>query len=380
MPYRVEVLRSLKEFESIGDELAHILPAQSIPQPFMAMAWLKAWIGQFLAGKTIWVVTVRRNNELVGLLPLCIRRRRIGPLSFRTLEYIGAKHAGWIGLIEDEDISTVTGLMLRELYQNPGQWDLGLFEKLRKKDNVIMLGERLKDVGFSVRTYPLVNIHGLNTYSSGEVFLASLKSRKKAFINDVRRLHRKLSKNGIVQVSVYGARSKLEVAHGLDAIDEVIAHSWQGKTGVSPFAHKNLAARHFHHDLIKQASPDCSPIIQVLTLDGRPIAYDYGFQAGSHFTIYSVEYHEAYAAFSPGHMLHYFSISSMFDEGVRSVDFGIGEGDYKRNWCDWSEQVFATYFFHEGYRSTVYRTFHDWRRSAKYLWYKMRGNAPFARE
>jgi CelD/BcsL family acetyltransferase involved in cellulose biosynthesis len=380
MTYKVEVLHSLEEFESIGDELARILQAQSTPQPFMTMAWLRPWIGSFLEGKAIWVVTARRNRELVGLLPLCIRRRRIGPLSFRTLEYIGAKHAAWVGLIEDKDISTVTGLMARELYQNPGPWDLGLFEKLRNKNNVETLAEQLKDVGFSVRVYPLVNIHGINTYASGEIFLASVKSRKKAFINDIRRLHRKLSKTGNVQVSFYGGTSSLDVSQGLNAIDEVIANSWQGKAAVSPFTQKNLVDRRFHRDLIKQASPDCTPIIQVLTLDGHPIAYDYGFLTNGHFTIYAVEYHEAYAAFSPGHMLHYFSISSMFDEGIRSVDFGIGEGDYKKNWCDWSETLYATYFFHGGCRSSVYKTFHDLRRSAKRVWFKMRGNAPFTEE
>ena len=376
-PYRVEVLRSMEEFESIGEDLDRVLRAQPIPQPFMTAAWLKTWVEHFSGMQGIWIVTVRRGRELVGLLPFCVRPRRLGLISFRSFEFIGAANAAWVGLIGDRDIGTVTGLMMRELLKNSDQWDFGVLQRMRNKNHVMVLDEQLKDVGFTVRTHPLVNIHGINVYTSGELFLAS---RKRHFIKNVKKHRRKMKECGIVGFSSYGSGSELEAAFGLGAIDEVVANSWQGKAGVSPFAQTNLAARQFHLDLIKQAPPDCSPIIHVLTFDGRPIAYRYGFLAGSHFTSYSIEYHKAHAAFALSHVLNYFSLLRLIDGGIRSIDFGVGEGSHKEDWGDWSETIYTIYFFHGGIRSSTYKVFHDLRGSAKHLWFKLRGNAPFVEE
>jgi CelD/BcsL family acetyltransferase involved in cellulose biosynthesis len=161
---------------------------------------------------------------------------------------------------------------------------------------------------------------------SGEAFLASLsKGTQKDLRYVLRRVEKTFGKEGISRRTV-----RLDEENGAAAWAEAEAfarNSWQGQTGVSVLA--NPEKRTFFSRLQRNGM---AVKLHFYALGAEVAAVAVTMEDHGHILIYAHEYHAGYAKYQPGHILNYHIMADAIDDGITTLDFGVGETPHKYAW------------------------------------------------
>ena len=82
-------------------------------------------------------------------------------------------------------------------------------------------------------------------------------------------------------------------------------------------------------DLLETRAPGCSGTLSVLSAGGRPVAIHFGLRSAATLACWFPSYDVALAKYSPGLMLHLFMAEAAATAGLRRLDLGKGDQEYK---------------------------------------------------
>jgi CelD/BcsL family acetyltransferase involved in cellulose biosynthesis len=82
-------------------------------------------------------------------------------------------------------------------------------------------------------------------------------------------------------------------------------------------------------DLLETRAPGCWGTLSVLSVDGRPAAIHFGLRSAATLACWFPSYDVALAKYSPGLMLHLFMAEAGATAGLRRLDLGKGDEEYK---------------------------------------------------
>jgi CelD/BcsL family acetyltransferase involved in cellulose biosynthesis len=82
-------------------------------------------------------------------------------------------------------------------------------------------------------------------------------------------------------------------------------------------------------DLLETRAPGCSGTLSVLSAGGRPVAIHFGLRSAATLACWFPSYDVALAKYSPGLMLHLFMAEAAATAGLRRLDLGKGDDEYK---------------------------------------------------
>lgn len=86
--------------------------------------------------------------------------------------------------------------------------------------------------------------------------------------------------------------------------------------------------------------------VRVLWLGGQPVAFSTGFLLDGTLWLENLGFDPAHRRFRPGMFLLHRMMEDMVDRGAaHTIDFGIGDADYKRRLCDHSRDDVSVYLF-----------------------------------
>src|SRR5437879_7670078 len=86
------VVRDSGLFGALRADWADVLQHSTANNPFLTWEWLHAWWTHLRGSRTLELVTVRDDHQLIAIAPLCARRGRLPWLGH--LEFLGT---GWAG-------------------------------------------------------------------------------------------------------------------------------------------------------------------------------------------------------------------------------------------------------------------------------------------
>jgi CelD/BcsL family acetyltransferase involved in cellulose biosynthesis len=81
----------------------------------------------------------------------------------------------------------------------------------------------------------------------------------------------------------------------------------------------------------------------VLELDGRPLAWYFGFQVNGKFLLYQHTFDLDASAYTPGELLLWNLFEYARDHVAREFDFGNGDEPYKNRFANHSRETFSLY-------------------------------------
>lgn len=298
---------------------------------FQTLEWLTAYWAHHGEGKRLRVLIVRCDGKPIGIVPLCeiTEVGRLGPVT--VLTYPLDEWATTYGPIGRFATATMA-MALRHIAQTPRTWDV--FEPR-------WTAHHATDHGRTERAMRLAGFHPTVTddwqtsivncdqFDNWESYLASRSSKSR---HELRRQRRQLDRSGVVEHLHYRPDP---MRHGggdprWDLFDHCVAVSrlsWQATSNTgNTICHEDVQplVRDAHEQAARLGMLD----LHLLTIDGQPAAFFYGYHCHGRTLGLRTGYDPS-APKGSGAVLFGRVIQRSFELGDAAIDLGAGDESYK---------------------------------------------------
>lgn len=317
------------DFERLRPEWDALHEPGEDQNPFLCCDWFAAWWRAFSGGRTLYLVTARRQGRLLAVLPLMLERSWRHGMPLRRLAAIANDHTPQFDLVRSRDEELIHRSIWNHLMAQQSHWDVIDLPHLSAGSVTTKRFAQLAQeqaVGYSLwpraPRSPWIEIQ-----RSWDDYLAS---RSPGFRKSLRRKMRRLAALGRVGLETVTEPDGLDqaLAEGL-AIE---AEGWKGSNKTAMASQPAVAG--FYAELAQTMAARAQLRLHFLTLDGVRIAFDYSLVANRCLYSLKAGHSSAYARRSPGTVLLALMVEKAHQEDLRAVDL-LGESDeFKMHWTD----------------------------------------------
>jgi CelD/BcsL family acetyltransferase involved in cellulose biosynthesis len=312
-------------FAGLGEEWDDLVRSRPRPSPFLLHAWLVEKWRHYGSGAQLAVHVAYQDGELVGAIPLCVRRRR----GLRVLEFLGGDTALGDMLVAGERPDVAVALAERAA---SGGHDFAEFSGLPAGSRLAAALGQSRLAMIERSEAPVLDL------SAGwdEVYRAKVPSKRRSHH---RRRRRQLAELGHVAVEVAHTADELEQA--LEDAFRLHALRWHGRPDGSGFA--SPVGKAFHRAAIQALAALDVPRIVTLKIDGRPVAFHYYLALEGRMYVHRIGFDPAFGRFSPGLINTLDAIEAADAEGLTRVEFLGGAERYKLELADHMEPLYQAF-------------------------------------
>ncbi len=298
-------------------------------QPSASWEWTQAALAHHRQrDDALFLIRGVRAGAAVALVPLVLRRvhvmrQPVTLLAPLTDEY--NTHSDW--LLAEPSAAVVDGV-LDTLLALEASWDCFRMARLLEDDP---LTATLRDA-LTRRRLLHHDRRGDPSYflALPASYGAYLSARSSKFRNYLKRIERKLESLGRVAVHELTSTGDFDAAY--EQLLDIERASWKQNHGTAVTAVPRQIG--FYRDLGRDALARGRLHLQWLTLDGRPIAHNFGYvHAGTYFYL-KTSFDETLKSVSPATYLRARLIDGLIGRGVGQFDFPGAPYEWERQWTD----------------------------------------------
>ena len=319
----VTVLKEIPEDPDLSEAWNTLVLAMDNPEVFFTYQWALAASRGFQNRLSPLLFLMYDSGQLVGVVALAI-----DPNAPRAAFFLTSSTADYCDIVSTPENRKAVLLALLQEFQNLGLSDLVL---ANVPSNSATLKE-LPSVAGSNRFY----LTSRAAYSCGVVQLEGEEQRESllrmlATRSRDKRALKKLSTLGSVKVIHLTEPEK--IGESLESIVSAQISRFLASNRVSPLV--GPERRTFLRQLSDLLSQSGWLKISQLEIDGRPVAWNYGFRFGGSWFWYLPTFQMEYEHVSPGSCL----LRLMVEEGARDaslrwLDLGLGDEPYKNRYAN----------------------------------------------
>lgn len=167
----------------------------------------------------------------------------------------------------------------------------------------------------------------INLPDSVELFRKILS---KKFVKNIDRSKRNLSKLGEVEYSRFNSCEPEVWANVIDQCASVEKRSW---LALDESAEMRISENsEFWKHYLECSDASQRAVVWLVSLNGEPIGYSFAIDSGDRRYSFSGHYDEKYKKYSPGILADGCMYEDAIDNGMKTVDMGTGEAEYKSRW------------------------------------------------
>ena len=285
---------------------------------FATPEWNRVWWDEFGAGKDLFILTMRRGDEIVALVPLY--RKHDG--NFKILRFLGGidltDYLGPICSLEDR--AEVADALVDWLADTPVEWDAFDAHNMPVPFGFAdYLVERADRHGFDFKLEQEETSAVMPLPADWDAYLESLDSKER---RELKRKRRRL----IREVPDAAFRSATEET--LDADLKLFVEMHRGAEGhKGHFMRPEIAT--FFERLARSFMPLGWLRLDFLEIGGKPVASTFAFELDDTFYLYNSAYEPDFARLSPGVVLVSRLVEHSIEKGLTRFDFLRGPERYK---------------------------------------------------
>jgi CelD/BcsL family acetyltransferase involved in cellulose biosynthesis len=303
------VVTGVSAWSAVADDWNRLV--LETPSPFLTHEWITGWSAAFGRGTPVTVLVRDREGRLAG--GALLFRSRLGLLAAPVNEHSG----DWAAVGRDEQARSDVWATIAAL-RAPVITVAGLIDPAPAQAALEGRGRRVfATVG--VRSPFLVLPRRFDDLLQG----ASHNLR-----SQVGRRRRGLERQGRLRFRTTTGGPRL--ARDLDAFLRVEAAGWKARAGTAIMS--DPVTERLYRDFAAAAAERGWLRLQLLEVDGVPIAADLGCAINGSAFLIKTGFDEAYARHSPGLVLRAEVLRSSIEEGLTDYDFLGGPDPYKLRW------------------------------------------------
>ena len=325
-PLQITKVSTCEGLEELRPHWHRLASLQEQPNVFSTWEWNSCWWQVHGREGSLYVLVVRREDEIVGIAPFHLARRpRNSPIALRVLNFIGNNEDS--GLL---DILTLPGTreavwrIIFFLLAASVDWDilelsnLGAGTATRQ-----VVAEEAKRLGWRESSYQSPNVQ-IRLPQTWNEFLAgiSAKLRRQLVLAD-----RKLKEQ--YEVTYTRPQTAAELSESLERLFELHMRRWVMKGAEGAFCEKRRAL----YRLVGTAAREAGWLdLWELRLSGRTVAVEYGLHyRGCRYAMQS-GFTLEFAHYNVGRLLQAFLIRTAIERGDHLYDFLFGVQRFKLRW------------------------------------------------
>ena len=330
--YALSWERDLASLGPDGRDLTTLAGSVAGTTFFNTWEWTSCVAAALDPARSLHILVVRRQGELVAWVPLTCGAERLHGLPVRTVRLLGDPLADRVALMIADAEPGLRGVVLDALVAFPEPWDVILLSELIADRTLVdVIGtwaaaHRTPVHWRHCARSPILHLHHRDVAALRAAYPKTLRTR-------LQRSRKRLTEAGEVRFARWLPDVE-QVEPLLEAFKRVEDLSWKGGKGVGIFSGSRAA---FFRDLSLAIAPKGWLDVGTLHLDGNLISYRYGFRFGGRYLDYNLAYDPQFARLSPGRILLDEMLASSLEVGLSAVDASHGSihgGHQLQEWTD----------------------------------------------
>lgn len=318
---QIRHIRTLKEFEDIREAWSKLLEKRHPQTAFLTWEWMYAWWKNYGAEKELWLLTAWKEEKLVGGVPLMLLHTKRFGFKYRILQSLGKPNTDESDFLSIEESAEIIRCIVEFIALHRNQWDAIELCELNPESPttfiVIKEIERLKLL--TIQKYE-AHYH-IQLSRPWDEYWKTLSKNTRDGIE-------KRYKQGVKKMDLqfqYISAADVNWQH-FETIFEINSKARY------PEKYGSTQERAFLADLVNAMQGKGWLEVIFLHMEGKPIAYDYGFNMNGRFEDWRTGYDLSYSTQAAGKILLYLLIKHQFENGYKLFDFLRGAYEYKTQW------------------------------------------------
>ena len=321
-------VQTWREFAALGDEWDTLLAESAVGCTFLTWDWVSSWAAVYSGDVEPFVHVCRdERGALTGIVPLA-RRTTLASKLVRIVRFVGdfGDNSDNLDLIARSGCEAdVVTSVLSALESSPNMWDVLDLRYIPAESPALPhLLEGVRQRGWVV-TETRVPHAVLDLPSTWEGFLERLSSHARQRLSHKATL---LAAEGALAYRL--CETAGDIATYLDALFALQAQRWALR-GQRP-GPAEQAQRQFLDRLTPRLLVRHQLELDMLELDGRPIAAQLGVHYGDTYHALHSGFDPPFARFSPSVALAGQIVRRLLARGIRHYDYLHGDEPYKLRW------------------------------------------------
>lgn len=314
---KLKVYNDINNEELIKD---WTLISKYISFPQNSYVWMNNWWNCFKDNnRELYIISVYDiNGKIVGLSPMYIEKKVI----IRQLKFIGSglTDFGEVMIDVNSDKFNVYEKILSHI-KTFKLWDICLLEQINNTSLDYQFLDSLKITKTKLVDCLIINFKSDNW----EDFFQNIDKNHRKLIN---KKLRKLERDLIFEVNTY--HNKLIPNPLIDEIIQIHVKRSSSRRQKSKFNYDS--GNRFYKKIIKDSVKLGLSKLFTITIEGKVVAYSYGFIHKKVFYNWNSSFDVDYYNYSLGNLMDAFVMKEALLSGVKSYNFMRGRYDYKKRW------------------------------------------------
>ena len=320
---------SADQFFAEADRWNELVDNGVTRQAYLTHEWFRAWWSAFGADKELATVIACEGDHWMGIAPLCIGPRAVGPFRVRSLQFATSDIGPRCEFILREDDPQLARALVEGMTATLGGWAICCLDSISEDSltfKALLSVLREQRVTFEVsphKTSPYLLIDG-----SWDEYMTGLSQSRRY---EIRRSWREIHKLGAA-VSVRCMTAHDEIMEHLPKLFDVSARSWKKQENTDMGA--TAASREFYRQLSDALSRRGQLAVWIVEADGNPIAMLYCLCDKGRIIELRSDFDDTLRKAAPGNALMGYALKDCFDKGVAEHDFAGAAYKYKLNYAN----------------------------------------------
>jgi len=323
---KIETITKFEDFLSLETIWNNLVEKSENDTLFLRHEWFKCWWLGFGKNKQLFVLLVKDEGSIIGIAPLMIERTHYRGFPVRKIEFIENSNSPRVNFILTKKKEECLEAVFNYLKENKDKWDIIDLRNVPEDTficgslpEVLDRNKLLSGIRKGLHS-PFISVNSdWHTYYSTRT-----RRFRKSLKNKTNRI-KKIGEPVIQKFENIGNPGTV-----LTDIMEISKNSWKGKY------QRDIASiednRRFFEELSKEAGKKRWLNIWLLSINGKPVAYEYHLKYKDRVSALRGDFDERLRDYSPGSILDAYIVRHVFESNLKEYDMGGSNDFYKRNW------------------------------------------------
>lgn len=309
---------SIRHLKTRWNELVNKSGSNTV---FQTYEWNESWWNAFGLKRDLIVLLVEQDNEIIGIAPLVISKKRINGIPEKVLGFIGSENfsSDYCDFIIKAGEEKALVAILEWLLANKKLWTkIDLLNFPSHSTNLHTVEKYFKNTG-------------MHFYS--EYFLEA----PTCILNDPEVCRQLVNKKSLKRHYNYFKQNGELVFRHCETTEEILnyldvffqQHIERRALTDEPSLFINPSQKQFYTKLVKSCMPKGWMKFAVVLFNGEPIAFHFGFEYARRFVWYKPSFAPKYLKKSPGEVLLKFLLEYAIEQQLDEFDFTVGDEVFK---------------------------------------------------